>query len=167
MSNDKKVETPKVEEKKAEPTLSEAVAAAVRETVTQVIPLAITASQAAARGVAADAAAAKAGNLGDRCQECRQPVKGCQGKHIQMVVYPKNARLADWFPGIKINGVTYRSSHGSQLVTVPESNDIAKMIEAFEESEDNFVNGRTAMHNSGSLGPNGGQTNPAYVPNWR
>lgn len=156
---------------KQEPSMADVVAATVKETITQVIPLAITSAQMAANGVALQQAQQKRGDF-PKCPECRQVFStptggGCQGKHVQMVVYPKNPRLAEFFPGVILNGVTYRSNHPSELVTVPAQNDIAYSIEKFEESEDNFRHGRTASHNSGTIGPGGGRTNPAYVPNWQ
>lgn len=57
----------------------------------------------------------------EKCHACNQKLHACQGKHVDMVVFPTRIpELAEAYPGVTINGVTYISADNQHIVTVPE-----------------------------------------------
>jgi enamine deaminase RidA (YjgF/YER057c/UK114 family) len=106
-------------------------------------------------------------DLGPECEKCGQRIKVCKDQHVMMVVFPANRRLARYFQGLKLNGVTYHSGQPGRPIWVPATNDFAYQLQQFGENEENFLHGRSASHNSGTIGPSGGnQFVPAHVPQW-
>lgn len=104
-----------------------------------------------------------------QCPLCQQYVSACEGKHVEMVVFPvKYPEFYQYFPGIKINGVQYLSRNENHRITVPEcaASTISNAINAFEQNEKATVMGRSATHNSGSIGKQGTGFKPATAA-WR
>lgn len=96
------------------------------------------------------------------CPDCGQKQIACQSKHRKVVVLPRDARTAVWFPGFFLNGVKYRSNNPGHQITVPANANVEHAVEAFEEQEDLVRNGRTIFRNSGGIG--GGQSFTAAYP---
>lgn len=104
-------------------------------------------------------------NHGEVCGVCRQYVKACEGKHVDLCVYPSRyPEFGEFFQGCRINGVTYLSNDESHTVPVPANAApyIQQMIEAFANNERETRIGRKKIHNSGNLHA----PNPAQV-GWR
>ena len=91
-----------------------------------------------------------------RCQDCGQYKRACNGEHVQMVVGPKNPRRWASFPGMMTNGVFYRSNGPNHLKTVPKENDLAHRISVWENSEEDLRQGRELTHYSGHITRGGG-----------
>ena len=167
---------PKVDEapKAAEPaaknekTLNELVADAVRAAVTEAVPLAT----AMATKVAGDRQPIALPPLNhDKCGECGQVFNngrggGCMGKHRLAVVYPQNEDFGEWFQGVKINGVLYRSNHSQHRITVPEDCNIEHLVQVWEQGEKRFRNPATRNHNSGHIGMGGSGFVPGGMTGW-
>lgn len=163
--NDEKTVVAPTKEKTVAEQIQEAVSAALAIAIPQAVAAAVqiaTAQSAQAPVYAAGPAPVDT----SRCPECKQYTRGCKGKHSKMVVFPKNDENGEWFPGLSINGVLYRSSHSNHHITVPEQNDLASGIYLWEQSERTLRHGRKASHNSGSIGPRGSHTNKATAANW-
>ncbi len=101
------------------------------------------------------------------CQKCGQMLTkggrpaGCQGKHVEMVVYPK--KHGRFFQGAFINGVRYLSNHARHKITVPAENNIEYAVAQWEDSEDRMKEGRESNHNSGEMSATGKTSfNPAH-----
>lgn len=105
---------------------------------------------------ASRAAAETARPTGIRCGKCRQHLpsglKEDEHPHRLVAVYPQNARKhGKWFQGIFINGVRYLSNSAIHKIHVPADADVEKMIQIWEENEDELQTGRQVDHNSGSV----------------
>ena len=103
------------------------------------------------------------------CTVCRQDVHGCEGKHVEMVVYPtKYPKYARYFTGIQLNGVTYLSNDEGHKVLVPENaaSEISAMVARAEQEEVEMRTGREVEHYAGSVSPGGSRPNAAYK-GWR
>jgi hypothetical protein len=100
------------------------------------------------------------------CDVCHQVKKACDGKHTLTVVYPqKYPEWAGFFPGVKINGVTYRSGNENHRINIPtiSASTILNAVLAFEEAEKNIHIKRKARHDSGSIGGSGTGAKAANV----
>jgi hypothetical protein len=92
------------------------------------------------------------------CHECGQAVKGCEGKHVKMVVYPtRYPEFARFFAGVTLNGKNYVSNDENHSVLVPANcvPGFTRIIQEFEDNERQMLigrkgGGRRAM--SGSTG---------------
>ena len=96
------------------------------------------------------------------CNVCRQPLSGCEGKHVEMVVYPtRYPEHADFFPGVYINGTRYLSNDENHKVVVPaiSQSDILSAVRQFEDGERAIGQSRNRRHNSGRISPNGSSIN--------
>lgn len=102
----------------------------------------------------------------EKCSDCGQQKSGCEGKHIQMTVFPKS--YADYFVGVVINGVKYLSNHENHKVTVPAAceSTIQGIVNTFEKNEQELATGRKANRHSGQVGPNGVSVSQANAA-WR
>lgn len=139
--------------------------AAVKEAIKEALPLAV--------GLAAQAAqpAAKPYQSGqfsrEKCAACRQYLIACKGEHEMLAVYPQNSKYGRWFQGVWINGERYLSNNLGHKIAVPKANDIRNIISTWEAAEEVLQNGRSAVHDSGSIGgPNSGGFVPANAA-WR
>lgn len=153
-------------DEKTKPAISaDALAAAIKQVSAELIPAAIAAAVAATSKPAAQAVpAAVADNRKAKCPECKQMLSGCQGKHVQMIVYPQRyPQHADYFPGVHLNGVKYLSNDETHLVLVPEAaaTSIANIVSTFEQNEQDMAVGRKAVRHSGTVSPNGNSVTPA------
>ncbi len=102
----------------------------------------------------------------EMCDVCHQVKKACSGKHILTVVYPqKYPEWAGFFPGVKINGVVYRSGNENHRINVPavSASTILNAVLAFEEAEKNIHIKRKKKHDSGSIGGSGKGARAANV----
>ncbi len=102
----------------------------------------------------------------EMCEVCKQTKKACSGEHTLIVCYPqKYPEWAGFFPGIKINGVTYRSGHENHRINVPTCavSTIINAVSAFEQAEKNIHVKRTKKHDSGSIGASGKGAKTANV----
>lgn len=88
-------------------------------------------------------------SVGQRCPECSQPgyvnakeglFFACRGKHTRMVVFP--AKYTEWFQGVCLNGIWYRSNGHGHLLTVPAENEIGKFLENWDNQEEEYRNGK-------------------------
>lgn len=103
------------------------------------------------------------------CHVCRQALAGCEGKHVQLVVYPQRyPEHGQFFQGVFLNGVKYLSNDDGHEITVPANaaNSIRQLVQNFENNEQETRIGRKAERYSGSLGPGGSAVNPQHI-GWR
>lgn len=108
---------------------------------------------------------------GGTCPECNQPaIKGryaCKGKHTKMVVYPQDPYWGTYFQGVCIGGAWYLSDGPGHEITVPFENSIRHEVDKWMDMERTNAQGRRKSHKSGSIGPNGRNTNSFNEPGWR
>ena len=100
------------------------------------------------------------------CDICKQAKKACDGKHTLAVVYPqKYPEWAGFFPGVKINGVVYRSGNENHRIYIPTvaASTILNVVLAFENAEKNIHIKRKKKHDSGSIGASGKGARTANV----
>lgn len=138
------------------------------DVINKLIP-AVVAAQAQVARQPTQAAAPAARKSPVICQDCRQQKTACEGKHIQMVVYPtKYPQHADYFMGVFLNGVRYLSNSPSHKVTVPEIAEatILGIVAGYEEEEQAKAVGREKMAHSGRVSPFGNRTVQQNVA-WR
>lgn len=79
------------------------------------------------------------------CHECGQALKGCEGKHVKMVVYPtRYPEFARFFAGVTLNGKNYVSNDETHQVLVPENcvANFSRIIQEFEDNERQMTIGR-------------------------
>lgn len=168
MSDPKKPEVTKPETAKLDPTVAEAM----RLVAEQMIPAAVAAAVAATQGSrqsAPQAQASPAPARHEKCHDCGQVRTGCEGRHVDIVVFPtRYPHHAEYFSGVQINGVRYLSNDASHRVCVPANceSSILNIVSAFEQNEQDQAMGRKASHHGGRVGPNGSQTKPANAA-WR
>lgn len=94
----------------------------------------------------------------EQCDVCKQVKIACKGEHMLTVVYPqKYPEWAGFFPGVKINGVIYRSGNENHRIYIPTvaASTILNVVLAFENAEKNIHIKRTKRHDSGSIGKSG------------
>ena len=102
----------------------------------------------------------------EQCDVCKQAKKACNSEHTLLIVYPqKYPEFAGFFPGIKINGVVYRSGNEHHRIYVPSvaESTIRNAVIAFEEAERNIHIKRKKKHDSGSIGTSGKGAKQANV----
>jgi hypothetical protein len=97
------------------------------------------------------------------CRECGMLESICEGKHVQMAVYPtRRPEYADCFQGVSINFVKYLSNSAEHKLTVPEClvGTIQATIDAYEDNEvvTRMGQKKTKKH--------GGRAQPA-IDGWR
>lgn len=146
---------------------------AVKKVSADLIPAAVAAAVAAVKQADATAAAQRQAipqhRAPQRCTECGQQATACEGKHVDMIVYPtRYPQHADYFRGVILNGITYLSNNEGHKVRVPaaaESN-ILQIVQAYEQNEQEMQLGRSKQHHSGHIGPNGSSTSQAQMA-WR
>lgn len=79
------------------------------------------------------------------CHDCGQALKGCEGKHVKMVVYPtRYPEFARFFAGVTLNGKNYVSNDETHQVLVPENcvASFSRIIQEFEDNERQMLIGR-------------------------
>lgn len=86
--------------------------------------------------------------------------------HDKAYVGPQDANLTKWNPGIRINGVLYKSDHFGQTVLIPKKSDILTQIAHWEQNEKELMQKRTAEGQGMVLGP-GGSSRPQQAIGWR
>lgn len=88
-------------------------------------------------------------------------VKGEDKNHAMLVVMPQSPYARRWFShrGIHINGVHFQSNHAQHRIPVPRNNDIAGMLQSYEQVEEEARQGRVREWNSGHM--ERGVTTPA------
>lgn len=102
----------------------------------------------------------------EQCAVCKQAKVACSGKHMLAIVYPqKYPEWAGFFPGVKINGVVYRSGNEHHRIYIPtvSASTILNAVLAFEEAEKNIHIKRKKKHDSGSIGSSGKGAKAANV----
>ncbi len=136
------------------------------------LPTLVASAVGAAQRANAQPAAApqRAANVAPiRCSDCGQQRSACEGKHIQMVVYPmRYPQHARFFPGAILNGVKYLSNDEGHRVTVPEIAEatILNLVSGYEDNEQAMAVGRKAERRSGVVSPSGTSVSPANQA-WR
>ena len=142
----------------------------MKQVVEQLIPAAIAAAVSATnKQQPAPAAQARPVGAPQRCPECSQQRSACEGKHIEMVVYPtRYPEHADYFVGVMINGIKYLSNDDTHKVLVPENaaGAIKAIVQTFEQNEHDMATGRKAQRHSGVVSPHGAAVNQATAA-WR
>lgn len=124
--------------------------AAIKATVEEVLPAAIAAAKAVGAPVAAKTAPNPADTL--RCPDCRQLSKACGGKHRQAVVYLHNAPdMMQYWRGVGVNGVWYRSNHPNHLITIPEGVDAESQAHNWGRMEMENRLGRSRAWDQGNV----------------
>lgn len=99
-----------------------------------------------------DKAAAVVEDLG-QCPACRQKLAACKDKHRRMnVMVHVNS---EYFPGIKLNGITYL---GDSIV--PANVNFEYQLQQWDVNEDSLRNGRKRVRHSGSVGNSGTSVKP-------
>jgi hypothetical protein len=119
---------------------------------------------AIAAGVAADAAvkalrasepkappSRKRRDMGSACSECGQLEIACKKQHRMIVLFPKYGK-AKSFPGVTLNGVTYKSDSPRHLICVPARSNMESTVALWDEGEERLFNARSMTHDSGSIG---------------
>lgn len=157
MANDSK------QQQELKDAVEQATKATLEAVLKEVLPAVLVASKQADRQADSDAMREDAiRNMRgmEKCGECGQGVLACKGEHMMMVVFPKDEQNVPSFDGVRINGVVYRSNHGTHVIRVPASNDIAAILAAWENSEREMRNGKKVMRNSGNISPYGAYTPP-------
>lgn len=127
-----------------------------------------------------------------RCAVCGQPETACGGpwkkdaqgadiysynedgtlkydwevNHEKAYVGPKDANLMKWNPGIRVNGVLYKSDLFGQTLLIPKKSDILTSIAHWEQNEHELMQKRTAEGQGMVLGP-GGSSRPSQSLGWR
>lgn len=158
---------------KIEPKAAVPEAPITMKDVVALIPSMIASAVAAA--TKSNVPAAKPGSINHpKCTDCRQVRDngaggGCQGRHIEMVVFPQRyPQHADYFPGAIINGIRYLSNDSGHRILVPADAEatILGLVGGFEQNEQDMAVGRKREHHSGRVSPNGSSTVPA-VAAWR
>ncbi len=92
-----------------------------------------------------------------KCEECKQYKEACKDQHAMMCVWPDDDEAAQWFTGVKLNGVRYMSNGPGHMITVPKKNNIGYILAKWTENERVQRRGRKVSHNSGQIG--GGTNN--------
>lgn len=155
MANDKQQELKDAVEQATKTTL-EAV-------LKEVLPAVLVASKQADRQADYESQREEAVarmRVAERCGDCGQLSSACRGEHAMLVVFPKDDQNVQSFDGIRINGVPYRSQHGTDAICVPKDNNIAAILSAWENSEREMRNGKKVMRNSGTISPYGAFARP-------
>lgn len=162
MSTDKKLEKVEVEK----PLSNEEI---LRKVAMEIVPLAVAAA-INARGDSQPQRIVEARPRAKAdCPDCGQDLRGCEGKHTLMVVYPQRyTEHGAFFPGYILNGVRYLSNDENHQVLVPANcqSEINGAVQRFEQNEQEMIVGRKKTHHSGSISPMGARTNPADAA-WR
>lgn len=91
----------------------------------------------------------------EKCGSCGQLTSACKDQHDMLVVFPKDEQNVNSFDGVRVNGVVYRSQHGTDAICVPKDNSILSLLNAWENAEREMRNGKKVMRNSGTLSPYG------------
>lgn len=138
------------------------LADAVRDILKEVLPAAVGAGLEAARQTADAKAVAGAPPIKDLsdCTECRQKRSACGGRHRKLCVLPEDQEYAQWFQGLRVNGVLYLSDRPGHQITIPADLNAEHMIEQFVRNEKELKHGRQrgrfsgAVGNPKALGPN-------------
>jgi len=164
MSNDKN------DKKDTQDALNKVISDAVERGIEKGLPAAAAmAVQAANRAQPQPSHVVRAAgglkDFGERCHICGQFRVGCQDKHVEMIVAPRNPRRYNSFPGVFINGVQYLSPSPTTPILVPDGTDILNRIHVWEEAEEDLRNGRVIEHDSGRLSgkPGGVNVTNAYA----
>ncbi len=126
------------------------IADLVRQTVEGLLPSLILAAQG---GRPAVKEAPVPMGFRPRCVTCGQVEgTGCNGKHVEIAVYPNRAETAEYFQGVSLNGVKYLSNDEGHKIPVPELglDAIVSRIIAYEENEVATRNGRKKERKPGS-----------------
>ncbi|MFT3866844.1 MAG: hypothetical protein QM729_21485 [Solirubrobacterales bacterium] len=173
MSNTK-VEVKPTEVKPAEPTKNEALDLAM-EAIARLLPgLSASSALAAVQALQASQPAAPVSTRGRAyspvCMDCGQHTSACNGKHVEMVVYPvRNPEHARFFRGVILNGKEYLSNHSTHAIVVPECAEsfIQNTIDAYVRNEVEVSMGRVKERFSGTIGPKGSNLNPNPADGWR
>lgn len=134
------------------------MAAAVERALEKTLPMAMMAMAQVLKPAPIKTDAPPSRNELGRCSECLQYKKACKGKHIKMVVGPRNHRRWKSWQGVYLNSVHYKSPGPGVEITVPLEQNFAYIIARWEEEEDNLREGRTMSHNSGKLSPKAGKS---------
>jgi hypothetical protein len=141
---------------------------AVNEALAQALPVAAgVAAKAMMDAMKPPVDAASTIDPREKCGECFQLRRACKGQHEMLVVFPKDEQYGRFFTGVKINGHNYLSNGPGHKICVPLQNNIAHIVESFENNERIQANGRTKNHNSGVLGGPNSQVNHANYPGFR
>lgn len=142
MSNDKKNEKPeKPESTYSNEDLSTTVMTAVAAAIQATRPQGPTHEQLQAQVLGKTA-----------CGQCRQMRSSCNGDHVQMVVWPDNPYHAEFFQGVRINGVLYCSPGPHIAITVPKKNDIKSIMARKAALEESYTRTKKHGRNLGSPG---------------
>lgn len=140
-------------------------AAAVKEIAEQLIPAAVAAAvMATQKKPEPERPRLQAPRAAPRCHECGQQLTACEGKHVEMVVFPmRYPQHADFFPGVFLNGVRYLSNDQGHTVKVPAiaEGTIRAIVQGFETDEQARAVGRKAERHSGVVSPHGTAVTPA------
>lgn len=128
-----------------------------------------------------------------RCAVCGQPETACGGpfkkdalgldvveknedgsvkynhelNHEKAYVGPKDANLMKWNPGIRVNGILYKSDNYGQTLWIPKKSDILTQIAAWEQNEKELMQKRTAHGQGMTMMPGGGSGGVQPAIGWR
>ena len=153
----------KQEEKPEAPKADSSVADAIKAAISEALPLAT----ALAAQAMANQHPAPAPYVGPAvpflkqalvtCGECGQKTdaaktKGCKGEHRLAIVFSDDEEEAQWFQGVKINGVRYLSNHPGHYITVPKDCNVEYMVAEHTRLAKQLRVGRKNNRHSGSIG---------------
>ncbi len=80
-------------------------------------------------------------STGAQCPDCKQPVftltgPACKGKHRKAVVFPRFS--PEFFNGVGINGVWYKSNSYGHAITIPEDSNIEDELRRWDDNEESM-----------------------------
>jgi hypothetical protein len=143
------------------------IADLVRQTVEGLLPSLILAAQG---GRPAVKEAPIPLGMRPRCVTCNQVEgTGCNGKHVEIAVYPSRDEVSEYFQGVILNGVKYLSNDANHKIPVPELglDAITSRIIAYEENEVATRNGRKKERRPGQRPVGSGVGHATPADGWR
>lgn len=166
--SDNKKET-KTESKPLDPAMAEALRLVAEQMIPAAVASAVAAVSSRQPAAAPSQSRMSAGPPPEICQDCKQELRACKGKHVMAVVFPQRyPHTGDYFTGIVLNGVKYLSNDASHKILIPENalTSIQQMVETYEQNEQDMSVGRKVERHSGSIGPGASGARQQHI-GWR
>lgn len=136
----------------------------VKQTLETVLPAAIAAAAQASKPAQAAAGPVNpyARQFLDptRCDKCGQLLVACKNEHRMAVLWPDDEEAAQWYDGVIINGVRYKSPYPGVPVVVPKAFDGEHITQVYTKNERELRRGKTRTRMSGAIGPSGTNVTP-------
>ncbi len=140
-------------------SLDDKIASAVKKAVEEAMPVSSMAAAKVLGDMLRPPKKVPEFHPGQHCNRCGQLLTACRGNHVKMVVAPSSPRRYESFPGIFVNGVMYKSPDTHTPIDVPAENNIAEILQRWNQGEEDLREGRSLTHNSGTISPYPNRTN--------